>query len=69
MAFVGWYLGPSLGNTVSHLLYSAPWPTYHTPEYQTWYSLFMVWETTLGLFLGLVLGRLQGAAQEREVQP
>lgn len=66
MAFVGWSLGPSLGNAVMDLLYATPLPTSNAPEYQTWYALFIVWETALGLFLGLILGRHQDAPRTTE---
>lgn len=62
LAGAGSVLGPSLGAIASALPGLLLWKV---PEYQDWYSIFIVWQTGMGLMLGLILGGPQGPARAR----
>lgn len=63
LAGAGSVLGPSLGAIASALPGLLLWKV---PDYEDWYSIFIVWQTGMGLMLGLMLGGRQGAAREKE---
>jgi hypothetical protein len=67
LAAAGRALGQSLGDIAAILVRALPWSFPATSEYQDWYSIFIVWQTGMGLALGLVLGGYpQSAVKEPE---
>jgi hypothetical protein len=68
LAISGWALGPSLGSMLLKLLEALPLRV-ADPNAQAFYSILMLWQTGMGLMLGLMLGGRRPQASSMEVEP